>query len=93
MGKWDVRIFTATYSSDGEGVVVELYGKTRDGEGIVVRHKDFRPYFHMLDPPQQSRDSLKRDSEVVELKDVELFIGTEKKRFLKVTIRHPFKVP
>jgi len=93
MGKWDVRIFTATYSSEGDEVVVELYGKTRDGEGIVVRHKDFRPYFYMLDPPQQSRDSLKRDPEVAELKDVELFIGTAKRRFLKVTIRHPFKVP
>jgi DNA polymerase I len=93
MGTWDIRLLTATYSAEGDGVVVELYGKTREGRSIVVRHRDFRPYFYMLDPPEQTRMALKADSEVVKTEEVQLWNGTEKQNFLKVTIKFPWKVP
>ena len=93
MPSWDVRLLTSTYSAEGDGVVVELYGKTREGRSIVVRHHGFRPYFHMLDPPEATRRALEGDPEVVELKDVDLRNGRRTQRFLRVTIRHPWKVP
>ena len=93
MASWDVRLLTATYSAEGDGVVVELYGKTREGESIVVRHSGFRPYFYMLDPPQSTRAALEHDPEVVEVRDVELWNGDGNDRFLRVTIRYPWKVP
>jgi DNA polymerase I len=93
MGTWDIRLLSATYSAEGDGVVVELYGKTREGRSIVVRHRGFKPYFHMLDPPEQTKNALKADSEVVRTEDVQLWNGTEKQDFLKVTIKYPWKVP
>jgi DNA polymerase I len=93
MGSWDVRLLSATYSSEGDGVVVELYGKTKEGRSIVIRHRDFRPYFHMLDPPPETRRALKSDPEVVKTEDIQLWIGTERRNFLKVTIKFPWKVP
>ena len=93
MPEWDVRLLSSTYSAEGDGVVVELYGKTREGQSIVIRHRGFRPYFHMLDPPEMTRKALERDPEVVELKDVQLWNGDAMDRFLKVTIKYPWKVP
>ncbi|MBM4249243.1 MAG: DNA polymerase II [Euryarchaeota archaeon] len=93
MPSWDVRLLTSTYSAEGDGVVVELYGKTREGRSIVVRHRGFRPYFHMLDPPEATRRALGNDPEVVELKDVDLRNGQRTQRFLRVTIKFPWKVP
>ena len=93
MPAWDVRLLTSTYSAEGDGVVVELYGKTREGQSVVIRHHGFRPYFYMLDPPEVSRRSLQNDPEVVELKDVELWNGDGNDRFLRVTIKYPWKVP
>lgn len=93
MGSWDIRLLTATYSAEGDGVVVELYGKTRDGSSIVVRHSGFRPYFYMRDPPQGTRSALKNDTEVLRTEDVDLWNGDDNEKFLKVTIKYPWKVP
>ncbi len=93
MASWDVRLLSATYDVRSDPVVVELYGKTREGESIVVRHHGFKPYFYMLEPPEEARRALEADSEVVEAKEEALELGGERRRLLKVTIKFPYKVP
>jgi DNA polymerase I len=93
MPSWEVRLLTSTYSAEGDGVMVELYGKTRDGQSVVVRHRGFRPYFYMLDPPESTRKALQHDPEVVRTDEAELWNGEDRDRFLKVTIKYPWKVP
>ncbi|MGQ9582565.1 MAG: DNA-directed DNA polymerase [Thermoplasmatota archaeon] len=93
MASWEVRLLSATYDVRSDPVVVELYGKTREGESIVVRHSGFRPYFYMLEPPEETRRALEADPEVVDVRDEELELSGERRRFLKVTIKFPYKVP
>jgi DNA polymerase I len=95
MPTWDVCVLTGSYSNDDEnkGVIVELYGKTRENESISVRVHGFRPYFHLVEPPQSIINELKEDPEVLDLEDVELSVNNVPKKCLKVTIIYPYKVP
>ena len=49
-GHWDVRLLTASYSAAGDGVIVELYGKTRENRSITIRYHGFKPYFYLVEP-------------------------------------------
>ena len=52
MESYELRLLTASYRKmpDRDEVMVELYGKTRDGRSIVVRNFGFKPYFHVIEP-------------------------------------------
>lgn len=98
---WDVRIISATYRSlEGEkGVVVELYGKTRDGHSAVVRYRGFDPWFHLIEPPPELLDDLKRDAGVKKIEEISLWhrgrdeAAGREKRGARVTVTYPYTVP
>ena len=50
MTGWDVRVLSSSYSSKDDEAVIELYGKTRDRESIVILARGFHPYFFIVDP-------------------------------------------
>ncbi|MEE9267959.1 MAG: DNA polymerase domain-containing protein [Thermoplasmata archaeon] len=92
----DVRLLAASYRREGddEQPVIELFGKTRDGRAITVEHRGFRPYFYVVEPPQSLRGTFERDSEVVELREVELEVTPlEKKACVQVIMQHPWRTP
>ena len=43
----EIRLTTASYSKEDDGVVVELYGKTGEGKSVVGRYHGFKPYFYL----------------------------------------------
>ncbi|MFO7791444.1 MAG: DNA polymerase domain-containing protein [Candidatus Saliniplasma sp.] len=88
-----VRILSGSYSSVGDGVVIELFGRTEDGDSVTLLYDEFRPYFHLVNPPNNIVDELRRDEEIVELKDRELWVDGEVEPCKKVILRYPFKVP
>ncbi len=93
---YDVRLIAASYRREGEEElpVIELFGRTREASSITVEYRGFRPYFYVVDPPQSLLGNLKRDDEVVDLREVQLEVEPlEKKRCFQVVMKHPWRTP
>ncbi|MCQ2053017.1 MAG: DNA polymerase II [archaeon] len=93
MGTWDVRLLSASYCQDGDGVTVELFGKTKDEKSITVLCYGFRPYFYVVDPRSDLEMRMKKDDNVVNVTVDKLFYKGDMHDVLKVTIKYPWTVP
>jgi DNA polymerase, archaea type len=74
-------------------VVLELYGRSREGEAMVARYYGFQPYFDLVEPTDEVRARLAADQEVVKLAEDTVWIDGRERTRVRVTIRLPFKVP
>ncbi|HRU11736.1 MAG TPA: hypothetical protein P5189_04175, partial [Methanomassiliicoccales archaeon] len=75
MGEWDVRLLTASYSrGENDNIVVELFGKTRDGRSITLRRTGFRPYFHVAAPPEEVLPLVQGKDDLLAVEPVDLFL-------------------
>ena len=90
MGVWDVRILCSSYSSRTGDAVVELYGKTREGQSIVVLAKDFHPYFFIIDPAESLAEQMRKDPDVIEAVEDDLLVRGMIHHVLKIVIKHPW---
>ncbi len=90
---WDVRLISASYSREDDGVVVELYGKTREGEGIVARYHGFMPYFYLVEPPESILEKFAQDPEIYKIEEVKLWHRGNVRDCVKVTLHSPWKTP
>ena len=89
----DVRLLTASYSTDAEeNVFLELFGKTREGKSITILCYGFDPYFFIVDPTEDVEIALKRDHEVIKTEHDRLLYKGKEHNALKVFIRSPWKV-
>ncbi len=92
--EWDIRLLTATYRRDsGDGVTVELYGKTRDGRSAAVRYSGFRPYFQILGDVSRAREALATRDDVIGIEQREFMHRGEKTGGAIVTVKFPWTVP
>ncbi|MFP4545334.1 MAG: 3'-5' exonuclease, partial [Methanomassiliicoccales archaeon] len=92
--EWDVRLLSASYRRQGDDrLVIEIFGKTREGESITIKHVGFQPYFHLLDPDGKVGSDLESDPNVVDLRRMELFHRGEVHPALKVVVKFPWLVP
>ncbi len=99
----DLFLLGGSYRTLGPDVVVELFGRSRDGEPVVARYYGFQPYFEIVDPPEEFRERLKADPEMVRLDDMTLWVAGRDpaghelagrdRPVLRVTIHSPWKVP
>ena len=89
----EVRLISASYSREEDGVVVELYGKTKEGKSIVGRYHGFLPYFYLVEPPAVLLEKLSEDEEIKNMEDVELWYRGEMRKCVKVTLSSPWKTP
>jgi DNA polymerase, archaea type len=94
----ELFLLEGTYSAEGDGVVVELFGRARDGTAMVARYYGFRPYFVITEPTDEVRASLKAEAEVVELTDITTWVsdaekGGRERPGVRVTLHHPWVVP
>ncbi|MFW6142254.1 MAG: DNA-directed DNA polymerase [Candidatus Saliniplasma sp.] len=93
MVKRKVRILSGSYSSIEDGVVIELFGRTEQGESVTLLYDDFKPYFYLVNPPNQIVGELERDEEIVKIESKELWVDGGMEPCKKVILRYPFKVP
>ncbi len=96
MGEWDVRLLTASYSrGENDNIMVELFGKTRDGRSITLRRTGFRPYFHVAAPPEEVLPLVQGKDDLLAVEPVDLFLINKGRvqRCSKVVIRFPWAVP
>ncbi|NLF34007.1 MAG: DNA polymerase II [Thermoplasmatales archaeon] len=88
-----MRILSASYRQDGDGVVIELFGKTREKRSITVLVHGFLPYFFVVEPRADLEKALANDPEVVGTEHDRLLYRSDYTDVLKVTIKYPWKVP
>lgn len=92
MKSWNVRLLTASYSKEDD-VVIELFGRTDNGQSITVRYQGFKPYFYLVTPPSGIVSELKADAMVISVDEVELLHDGRNRKCAKVTIKYPWMVP
>ena len=91
---WDVRLISASYRQEGESMVLELFGKTRDGRSVTVLDRSgFQPYFFIVDATEEVKEGLRKDTEVSRVEDLELWHRGRMRKVTRVTILYPYKVP
>ncbi len=90
MNTWDIRLLSASYLQEGEDVVMELFGKTRDQKSITVLSRGFKPYYFILDPDERVYHSLKLDSKIVSYDKTTLFYHGADHEAVKITLRLPW---
>lgn len=89
----DLFLLGGSYRALGDEVVVELYGKDRDGRSVVARYYGFRPYFMLTDPTDEVRTRLAAEKEVVAVEDRTVWVNGADHPALAVTVRAPWTVP
>ncbi|MEM0448889.1 MAG: DNA polymerase domain-containing protein [Methanomassiliicoccales archaeon] len=91
---YDVRLITATYKRPSESeLVIEMFGKTREGQSITIRYSGFLPYFHIFGASEELVEGLRRDKDVVKVEWIDLFHKGQVRRSAQVTVRYPGLVP
>ena len=95
MESYEVRLLTASYHkvAERDEVMVELYGKTREGRSIVIRNYGFRPYFHIIEPRPDLLARLKQNPDVLDIKELELYYKGKVRPAAQITIKYPWTVP
>lgn len=88
-----VRILSGSYSKIEDGVVIELFGRTDEGVSITLLYDDFRPYFKLVEPPEDCLEELNKDDEIKEITTEELWVDGEKRTCKKIVCTYPWKVP
>jgi len=89
----DLFLLSGSYRAVEDGVVVELYGRTRSGEPIVARYYGFRPYFVLTEPTEEVTTRLAADPQVKGTEATTMWIGGGDHRALRVTVTNPWTVP
>jgi DNA polymerase I len=89
----ELFLLEGSYQAVDDGVVVELFGRTREGRPMVARYYGFRPYFVLTDPTSETRERLKADPEIVGTDDISTWVGGRDRTAIRVTLRHPWLVP
>jgi DNA polymerase I len=91
---YDVRLITATYKRPSENeLIIEMFGKTREGLSIAVRYSGFMPYFHVFGASEELVGGLRKDKDVVKVEWIDLLHKGQVKRSAMVTVRYPGLVP
>lgn len=91
---YDVRLITATYKRPSENeLIIEMFGKTREGLSIAVRYSGFMPYFHVFGASEELVEGLRKDKDVVKVEWIDLLHKGQVKRSAMVTVRYPGLVP
>ncbi len=88
-----VRILSGSYTGIDDGVRIELYGKNEEGESITLLYEDFRPYFILVEPPEDLVENFRKNDEIKDIEDIELWVNGEDKPCKKITVTYPWKVP
>jgi DNA polymerase I len=89
----DLFLLGGSYKAQGDGVVIELYGKSRSGESVVARYAGFRPYFEISEPTAEERARLAREPDVVETEETTRWVRGADRPALRVVVKFPWTVP
>ena len=93
MASIDLFLLDGSYQAVDDGVVLELFGRSREGEAVVARYYGFRPYFLLVEPTGAEQARLRADPEVVQLDPKSVFYHGRDRSAVRVTLHRPWRVP
>lgn len=95
MPSWDIRVLSASYRGEEKDVVVQVYGRSREGVSITARFHGFEPYFFVIEPSKRMIEELQNDNNVrrVEEEPSDLLLEGKKVSCRKVVTTFPWVVP
>jgi DNA polymerase, archaea type len=93
VGTVELFLLNGSYQAVDDGVVLELFGRTREGDAAVARYYGFRPYFVLVEPTDDERARLASDPEIVRTDPATVFHHGRDRAALRVTLHHPWRVP
>ena len=95
MARYELFLVGGAYDEDRQSgeVVVELFGRARDGRSVTARVHGFRPYFIIKDPTPEVRERFKAEPEVKRTEDVTLWVDGSERPCLRVEVTYPYTVP
>jgi DNA polymerase, archaea type len=89
----ELFVLEGSYQAVEDGVVVELFGRTREGTALVARYYGFRPYFMITEPTDADRERLAKDPEIVRVEDTSIWASGRDRPAIRVTLHRPWLVP
>ena len=89
----ELFLLEGSYQALDDEVVVELFGRTRDGSPLVARYYGFRPYFMLTEPTAETRQRLSADREIIDVRDTTVWVGGHERPAVRVTLHRPWLVP
>jgi DNA polymerase, archaea type len=89
----ELFLLDGSYQAVDDGVIVELFGRSRDGEALVARYYGFRPYFLVLDLTDDERARLQADPEIVRIEPTRVFLLGRERSASRVELHRPWRVP
>ena len=89
----ELFLLEGSYRAIEEGVVLELYGRSKQGEAMVARYYGFRPYFMLVEPTAEELDRLNADPQIVSTTPETTWLGGRERPVARVTLRNPWLVP
>ncbi|MGI0150649.1 MAG: DNA-directed DNA polymerase, partial [Thermoplasmata archaeon] len=89
----DLFLIGGSYRTQGDGVVIDLFGRDAAGASTVLRYYGFRPYFELTDPTPEQRERLRAEPDVLEVEPVTRWVDGSDHPALRVTVRFPWTVP
>ncbi|MEW6365260.1 MAG: DNA polymerase domain-containing protein [Acidobacteriota bacterium] len=92
----DVSYFNHTQKRNGEEEkfpVLEIFGRTREGQSITLLYPRFYPYFYILNPTAQAQKELSGDARVRAVEPAVLLHDSKEAPALKVTLYVPGDTP
>ncbi len=89
----ELFLLEGSYQALEDGVVLELFGRTREGRAIVARYYGFRPYFVLVEPTEEEIARLRADPEILAVDPNPVFYGGRDRTAVRVTLHRPWLVP
>ncbi len=89
----ELFLLEGSYQAVDDGVVVELFGRTREGEATVARYYGFRPYFVLTEPTADDRARLAADPEILGCEEISTWVAGRARPAIRVTLHRPWLVP
>ena len=89
----ELFLLEGSYQAVDDGVVVELFGRTKEGATLVARYYGFHPYFVVTEPTEEVRARLRGDKEIIEFHDIMTWVDGRERPALHVTLHRPWLVP
>lgn len=92
----DISYYNYAQRKNGEEEkfpVLEIFGRTREGESVTLLYPRFYPYFYILNPTAEAKKELASDPKVKGIEETSLFHESREHPAIRVTLYVPGDTP
>lgn len=89
----ELFLLEGSYRAIDDGVVIELFGRTKSGEAVVARYYGFRPYFVLVEPTDDELARLRADPQIISVSAETTWLAGKDRPAARVTLHNPWLVP